>query len=104
MEYYRTPSGKRKKHNYNGRRNRQGQSKQSSPEESSNKKSYYKVDRVSIDEDTASYLQMVASLIEGRHVTRGEILSMLRKKWRQHSILKQRRILYNVKRLKKRPP
>ena len=51
-----------------------------------------------IDEATIDYLQMVTSLIEGRDVSRDEILALLRKELRQHSIGKEKKQHYPDKR------
>ena len=51
-----------------------------------------------------SYLQTTTSLLEGRKVSRDEILEMLRQVVRQHSIARQGRIDYVVEHLNKRPP
>ena len=38
------------------------------------------------DEDMVEHVQMVTSLLEGREVSREEVLEMLKRKWRQRSI------------------
>jgi hypothetical protein len=43
-------------------------------------------DGVGVDEDMIEHIQLVTSLIEGRDVSREEVLEMLERKGRQHSI------------------
>ncbi len=56
------------------------------------------------DEPIVEYVRMVTGLIEGRRVSRKEILAMLRKVMRQHSLGRRRRVDYIVMELKKNPP
>jgi hypothetical protein len=46
------------------------------------------------DADTLRYVQMVVSLIEGRRVRQAEILAMLVRAVRQHSLARRRRREY----------
>ena len=50
------------------------------------------------------YVRMVASLIEGRRVSRGQVLRMLARKMRQHTMGRRRRIDQTVAWLHKEPP
>lgn len=50
------------------------------------------------------YLRLATSLIEGRAVSRDEILEMLRRAVRQRSFARERRIDYVVRILKEKPP
>jgi hypothetical protein len=50
------------------------------------------------------YLRMVISLIEGRHVSAAEILEMLARVLRQHSLVRRRRIDYVLQYLNERAP
>jgi len=50
------------------------------------------------------YLRVVCSLIEGRRVSRGEVLEMLGKVLRQHSIGRLLKIDYIVMQLNQNPP
>jgi hypothetical protein len=50
------------------------------------------------------YLAMVTSLIEGRAVSLPEILKMLKRAVRQHSMARLRRVDYVVWHLNKDPP
>jgi len=47
---------------------------------------------------------MVVSLIEGRQVTVEEVLEMLARRVRQHSLVRRRRIDQTVDSLHERPP
>jgi hypothetical protein len=53
---------------------------------------------------TVEYLRMVTSLIEGRGVSREEVLQMLYRIMRQHSLSRERRIDYLMRSLRERPP
>lgn len=50
------------------------------------------------------YVQRVVSGIEGRPVSREEILAMLAKEMRQHSMVRQRRVDQIIRALHERPP
>ena len=50
------------------------------------------------------YVRMVVSLIEGRQVTVEEVLEMLARRVRQHSLVRRRRIDQTVDSLHERPP
>jgi hypothetical protein len=54
--------------------------------------------------EMVEHVRMVVSLIEGRWVGVEEILGMLDKKMRQHSIGRRGRIGHSVRRLNERPP
>jgi hypothetical protein len=51
-----------------------------------------------------AYVAMVASLIEARRVSEAEILQMLVRAMRQHSMARRRRMDYVVAQLQKRGP
>jgi hypothetical protein len=59
---------------------------------------------VPIPELLVSYVQRVVSAIEGRAVSREEILAMLAKEKRQHSMVRQRRIDHIIRSLHEQPP
>jgi hypothetical protein len=61
-------------------------------------------DRTEFDAGMVKYVHMVTSLIEGREVSRDEILQMLRRVMRQHSLNTERRIDYSLRHLKENPP
>ena len=54
--------------------------------------------------DMVSYLRMVTSLIEGRRVRRDEILELLARVMRQHSMARRNRTDYHVWYLNQHPP
>ena len=56
------------------------------------------------DAGMVRYVRMVTSLIEGRRVSRDEILQMLARAVRQHSMARRRRIDYVLWRLMKNAP
>jgi hypothetical protein len=100
--YYRTPEGKFKKKLQNGKRSRTetnavtGDCKEVG-------KSLVPTER-RIGEPVLCYVRMVISLLEGRRVSAAEILEMLARIMRQHSIVRRRRIDYVVQYLNKRAP
>ena len=57
-----------------------------------------------VGESIIRYVRMVTSLIEGRRVSLEEIKEMLKKKERQHSLTRRRRVDYLVQQLNKDPP
>ncbi|MCP4007653.1 MAG: hypothetical protein GY725_26020 [bacterium] len=50
------------------------------------------------------HIQLVTSLIEGRAVSLGEVVEMLRRVLRQHSIVRERALDYVVRSLHEEPP
>lgn len=56
------------------------------------------------DAGMVAHVRMVTSLIEGRRVSREEILQMLKRTMRQHRIGREKRIDYIVRFLKANPP
>ena len=62
------------------------------------------LDGCRFDAGMVRYVQMVTSLIEGRRVSRDEILQMLARAVRQHSMARRRRIDYVLWRLMKNAP
>lgn len=50
------------------------------------------------------YLRVAVGLVEGRRVSREEIVEMLRRAMRQRSFARERRIDYVVRTLKEEPP
>jgi hypothetical protein len=59
---------------------------------------------IQFDAGMVKYVQLVTSLIEGRPVSRDEILQMLRRVMRQHSLNTERRIDYSLRYLTENPP
>jgi len=80
VEYYQTPEGKFKKKLINDRR---GQGKRTDEKHQQREES--RETNISIVE-IVPYLQTVASLLEGRRVSADEILEVLNRKMRQHSM------------------
>jgi hypothetical protein len=94
VEYYRGRIGKMIKRELNNRRNKKGQVS----------KHRAKGKEKAFDEKTIKYLQTIISLIEGRPVSQKEILSMLAKKMRQHSIDIYKKARYDAIYYRIRPP
>jgi hypothetical protein len=57
-----------------------------------------------VNSPSLPYVRMVASLIEGRHISREELLAALRKTMRQRSIGIRRRREYVLDYLNQHPP
>lgn len=95
-EHYRTANGKEKKKEQNARRNRQD--KTPTPIDANKIKTAAPDIRNTITECLMSYIQNLLTRIEHRLVSKNEILTILRKKWRQHSIdnKKKQVIISNV--------
>lgn len=96
VAFYRTPEGRVKKKIQNSKRRRV----ESTPpvDKPAGKES------LGLSGETVSYLQMVVSLVEGRRVSRDEILEMMARVLRQHSIAHRSRRDYFVWYLNKHPP
>jgi hypothetical protein len=90
--YNRSPEGKRKKSALNQRRARILPPRELKPE------------RPIWDEELVEHVRMVSSLIEERRVSRQEILEMLAKQMRQHSMRRRRWVDYSIAWLNERPP
>lgn len=97
VAYYRTQEGKSKKGIQNGHRRRQ---EKQEPEQTSLPES----GKGEWDAGMVAHVRMVTSLIEGRRVSLDEILKMLARAVRQHSLGRVRRIDYIVGQLNKAPP
>lgn len=59
---------------------------------------------IQFDAGMVQYVQLVTSLIEGRRVSRDEILQMLRRVMRQHRLDPDRRVTYRLGHLNEKPP
>ena len=98
VAYYRDPDVKKvKKIPLNQRRNRQratARTATAAPKASSAKENWLIVDHV----------RMVVSLIEGRPISRRQVLAMVAKVLRQHTMCRIRQIDHAVAWLKKQPP
>jgi hypothetical protein len=107
--YNRSRAGKLKKKVQNGKRRSQGPGKPAPGHEREEDAGLVEVGRLEVprvefDGGVVDYLLVVTSLIEGRPVSREEVLEMLRRAVRQHSFARERRIDYLVRRLKEEPP
>jgi len=103
VAYYRTKEGKAKKRTQNGKRRQRGNDADSQKEPDEN---IPHPDAAEGDWNarTVGYVRMATSLIEGRRVSFDEILKMLSRVLRQHSIGRRRRIDYIVGHLNKASP
>jgi hypothetical protein len=110
VAYYRTKAGKFKKRIQNGKRSKarptSERDKRPEGEETPAEKEMLGVtqDGSGFDAGMVSYLRMVTSLIEGRRVSRDEIVKMLARILRQHSMARRTRTDYLVWHLNKNPP
>jgi len=100
-EYYQSPEGKRKKSAHNQRRKTKPASPVE-PEPTARGQSAAPVKEVA--PLLVAYVQRVVSGIEGRPVSRAEILAMLAKEKSQHSMVRQRRVDQIIRALHERPP
>ena len=100
--YYGDAAGKRRKSQLNQRRPR----KYCAPEPPSDRPQprRHKRRRARWNPQMVEYVRMVASLIEGRRVRRGQVLRMLARKMRQHTLVRRRRIDQTVAWLQEEPP
>jgi hypothetical protein len=99
--YYQTPSGKRKKAQLNGRRRGStkdrghdltGAAEVAEPEEAE------------FDAGIVEHVRVVVSLVEGSEISREEVVAMLERIMRQHSIVRERPQDYLLRRLAELPP
>ena len=93
--YYTTAEGKAKKQMQNGKRVRGGVRADANPPVNG---------ALEFHAGMVGYVAMVASLIEGRRVSEEEILQMLVRVMRQHSMARRRRMDYVVTQLHKHGP
>jgi hypothetical protein len=103
VEYYGTEEGKIKKKMQNGNRlkSKANMNSDNPPEEAMRD---LVLDGCRFDADMVGYVRMVTSLIEGRRVSLGEILEMLARAVRQHSMARRRRIHYVLEYLMNNAP
>ena len=99
--YYQTPEGKFKKKIQNQKR-----SKVEAPAVNASEQAGNNLGQLEhkVGAPMLSYLRMVISLIEGRRVSAAEILEMLARVLRQHSLMHRRRIDYILQYLNERAP
>jgi hypothetical protein len=91
VAYYRDAIGKKKKQALNGKRVR--------PKSEGNRPAAGRWDPLMLE-----YVRMLVSLIEARSVSRAEILQMLQRVLRQHSLGRRRKIDQAVIWLREHPP
>jgi len=101
-EYYKDPEGKRRKSKHN-QRLRDRRKAVAAPEKVPEPQPPPEA-KDEIPTALVSYVQRVVSGIEGRRVSREEILEMLAKEKSQHSLVRQRRIDQIIRSLHERPP
>lgn len=102
VEYYGTKEGKTKKKIQNGKRSHGEARADYHPQLRSTPQ--LERDGVRLDAATVRYVRMVTSLIEERQVSEDEIVEMLVRVMRQHSIARRRRMDYVLAYLKKNAP
>jgi len=102
VEYYGTEEGKTKKKIQNGNR-RHGEAR---ADQNRQLRSVPQLERAGVRLDAVmfGYVRMVTSLIEARRVSDDEIVEMLVRVMRQHSIARRRRMDYVLAYLKKNAP
>ncbi|MGH9389133.1 MAG: hypothetical protein ACRD1Z_05905, partial [Vicinamibacteria bacterium] len=100
--YNRSPAGKLKKKLRN--RKRKVQLNPAPDEQPGQETARAELQGSEFDPGVVQYVRVVVSLIEGRRVSRDEILEMLRRAMRQRSFARERRIDYVVRTLKEKPP
>lgn len=102
VEYYRTSEGKFKKKMQNGKRGKV-ETEATSGQEGQTRRELVLPER-RFNAHTVAYLRMVLSLIEGRRLSVDEILAMLARAVRQHSMVGRRRIDYVLQYLNEHAP
>lgn len=98
-EYYENPQGKKKKSALNQRRKNK-----TIPAVEPEPKASPQTPVKEIPPLLVGYVQRMVSVIEGRPVSREEILAMVVKEKRQHSMVRQRRMEQIIRSLHERPP
>jgi len=100
-----------KKRIQNGKRSKnvgeaalEGQGSDASTNEPLEKSQVEEPDTPQFDASVVDYVRLATCLIEGRRVSREEIVEMLERTMRQHSIAREKRMDYILRRLEKRPP
>jgi hypothetical protein len=112
VEYYRDSDGKKRRRIQNGNRTEQARAARAPEPEKRNDHSPAGDDQAvnspanlgSWRPPLVEHVRMVSSLIEGRRVSVEEILAMLAKVLRQHSIGRRRKIDHVIDWLHKNPP
>lgn len=101
-QYYRSPEGKRRKRTINQRRPRQYRAPE--PPSDRPRSRVPQRRRPRWNPRMVEYVRMVASLIEGHRISRGQVLRMLARHLRQHPMVRRRQIDQTVAWLNKEPP
>ena len=101
--YYREPRGKRKKSEFNQRRPRQ-YCPPTQPAPAPPRARGRQRRRPKWNPGMVEYVRMVASLIEGGRISRSQVLRMLARKMRQHTLAHRRPIDQTVAWLNRGPP
>jgi len=104
VEYYRTPEGKQKKKIQNGKRARLAAEATLCSGASETGRNLVPPYDSRFKTEIVCYLRMVTSLIEGRRVSIREILEMLARAVRQHSMVRRRKIDYVLQYWHQRAP
>jgi hypothetical protein len=102
VEYYRTKEGRLKKEIQNGKRGKV--TSKAGLGDGKTRRDLAVAGERRFDAPMVSYLQMVTSLVEGRRVSVCEILEMLARVVRQHSMARGRRIDYVLVHLRESAP
>jgi len=99
--HYNTPSGKEKKRLLNQRRSLglTNHTVDSVPEEDS-----VNPEVPDLEEEVIEHVRIATGLIEGRAVSRAEIIFMLIRVLRQHSMVRENRLDYVIRHLNSKPP
>lgn len=100
--YYRSPQGRDKKSEFNQRRPRQYCPPKPAPNPPRARRR--KGPRPKWNPRMVEYVRMVASLIEGRRIRRSQVLRMLARKLRQHTMSRRRKMDQTVAWLNEAPP
>jgi hypothetical protein len=102
-DYNTTPVGKLKKKQHNGKRGREPPEKPELGEESQTKTPSAEGGGSEFDPGVVKHVRVVTSLIEGRQVSQDEVLEMLTRAVRQHSLAREMPIDYVLRALKENP-
>ena len=103
-DYYSDSEGKKIKSAINNKRRRFPGRTEEAPKTATDTVPEPQVASNGWNEPIVEHVRMVVSLIEERWVSREEILSMLEKKKRQHSLGRRGKIDYMLRRLNANPP
>jgi len=103
-DYYRDPKGKKKKSDLNNKRRRCPARTEEPLKTGTDTVAQPQVASNGWNAPMVEHVRMVASLIEARWVSREEILAMLEKVLRQHSLGQSGKIDYMLRRLNANPP